>query len=103
MDLTDAEQFLDDGEYEYVRFEQTDLHGLSRSKTVPRRHFRHFAEHGLNFFGGLLGLDLQASVAPGTGYMDERNFQDQLVWPDLDTVAPVPWALGTARVLVEPS
>jgi glutamine synthetase len=103
MTVDDASRFLEDGDYDYVRFEQTDLHGMSRSKTVPSRHFSHFAEQGLNFFGGLLGLDIQAGVAPGTGYMDERNFQDHLVWPSPDTLAPVPWMPGTARVLTEPS
>lgn len=102
MTVEDGVRFLEDGGYDYIRFEQTDLHGLSRSKTVPARHFSQFAEHGLNFFGGLLGLDLQGGVAPGTGYMDERNFQDQLLRPILDTLAPVPWMPGTARVLAEP-
>jgi glutamine synthetase len=103
MDLDEAVSFLEDGGYEYIRFAQTDLHGMSRSKTVPVRHFRHFAEDGLNFFGGLLGLDLQAGVAPGTGYMDERRFADQLIYPDLNTLAPVPWLPAMARVLCEPS
>lgn len=102
MNLDEAVSFLEDGAYEYVRFAQTDLHGMDRSKTVPVRHFRHFAEEGLNFFGGLLGLDLQGGVAPGTGYMDERRFADQLIFPDLDTLAPVPWVPATARVLCEP-
>lgn len=102
MDLDQAVDFLADGEYSYVRFEQTDLHGLSRSKTVPAHHFRNFADNGLNFFGGLLGLDLQSGVAPGTGYMDERRFADQLIHPDLETLAPVPWEPQTARVIAEP-
>lgn len=102
MDLREAEAFLADGEYLFVRFEQTDLHGLSRSKTVPASHFRRYAEDGLNFFGGLLGLDLQGGVAPGTGYMEERNFADMLIRPDFATLGPVPWALGTARVICRP-
>lgn len=103
MDLSEADLWLNEGGYEFVRFTQTDLHGMTRSKTVPVRHFRRFAENGLNFFGGLLGLDIQAGVAPGTGYMDERHFADQLIWPDFDTLAPVPWLGDTARVLCEPS
>src|SRR5579859_5718200 len=102
MDLNDTLAFLDEGGYEFVRFVQTDLHGMSRSKTVPVRHFQRYAENGLNFFGGLLGLDLQAGVAMGTGYMDERRFADQLIRPDLETIAPVPWLPDTARVLCEP-
>ncbi|MGI8827706.1 MAG: glutamine synthetase family protein [Chloroflexota bacterium] len=103
MNLEQAQHWLGEGEFEYVRFEQTDLHGMSRSKTVPGRHFHHFASQGLNFFGGLLGLDVQSGVAPGTGYMDERSFQDQLIWPQLETLAPVPWMPGTAKVLCEPA
>jgi glutamine synthetase len=103
MNINDAQSFLHDGGFEYVRFEQTDLHGLTRAKTVPEPHFRRFTENGLNFFGGLLGLDAQSGVAPDTGYMAERHFQDHLVRPDLDTLAPIPWLSRTARVLTEPS
>jgi glutamine synthetase len=101
-DGVDALSFLDEGGYEYVRFEQTDLHGLSRSKTIPIRHFQHFAEEGLNFLGGLLGLDLQGGVASGTGYLEERNYADSLIMADLSTLSPVPWAVNTARVIAEP-
>ena len=100
--IEEAEQYLARGGVEYVRFEQPDLHGLSRGKTVPVRHFRHYAEHGLNFLGGLLGLDLQGGVASGTGYLEERNFADSLIFPDLPTLSPVPWADRTARVLADP-
>jgi glutamine synthetase len=103
LDIDAAEQFLTEHGYDYVRFEQTDLHGLTRAKTVPVPHFRQFAEEGLNFFGGLLGLDPQSGVALDTGYMAERNFQDHLVWPDLDTLTPVPWLSRMARVIVEPA
>ena len=54
MEIPDAEAFLQAEGCEYVRFEQPDLHGMSRSKTVPAAHFRHYAEQGLNFLGGLI-------------------------------------------------
>jgi glutamine synthetase len=100
--IQEAEQHLTGEGFEYVRFEQPDLHGMSRGKTVPARHFRHYAELGLNFLGGLLGLDAQGGVASGTGYLEERNFADSLIFPDLATLAPVPWAERTARVLADP-
>ena len=100
--IQEAEAHLSAGGFEYIRFEQPDLHGLSRGKTVPAAHFRHYAEHGLNFLGGLLGLDAQGGVASGTGYLEERNFADSLIFPDLATLAPVPWAERTARVLADP-
>jgi glutamine synthetase len=44
---------------EFVRFEQSDLHDISRSKTVPARHAAAFAREGLNFLLGQLGFDTQ--------------------------------------------
>jgi glutamine synthetase len=87
---------------ELVRFEQTDLHGISRSKTVPTRHVAAFAEGGLNFLLGQLGFDAQAGVAPGTAYLEERGFPDSRLFPDPDTYAVLPWADATARLLCNP-
>src|SRR5919206_2439009 len=70
---------------EFVRFEQSDTHGISRSKTIPVRHVRDFAEDGLNFLLGQLGFDVQAGVAPGTGYLEELGFPDSRIRPDLST------------------
>jgi glutamine synthetase len=101
-DIDEAEGYLAEQGFDYVRFEQPDLHGLSRSKTVPARHFRHYAGNGLNFVGAVLGFDAQGGVAAGTGYLEERKFADSLLFPDLSTFAPVPWAERTARVLADP-
>jgi hypothetical protein len=40
------------------------------------RHFRRFAEQGLNFLLGQLGFDVQVFVASGTGYLEELAFPD---------------------------
>jgi glutamine synthetase len=87
---------------EFVRFEQSDTHGISRSKTIPVNHVRDFAEGGLNFLLGQLGLDAQAGVAPGTGYLEELGFPDSRIYPDLTTYRVLPWADKTARLLCEP-
>jgi glutamine synthetase len=87
---------------EFVRFEQTDLHGISRSKTIPARHVESFARNGLNFLLGQLGFDAQAGVAPGTGYLEDRGFPDSKLFPDPDTYATLPWADSTARLLCNP-
>src|SRR5512132_763968 len=87
---------------EFVRFEQSDTHGISRSKTIPASHVRDFAEHGLNFLLGQLGFDVQAGVAPGTGYLEELGFPDSRIRPDLSTYQVLPWADKTARLLCEP-
>jgi glutamine synthetase len=87
---------------EFVRFEQTDLHGISRSKTIPARHVESFARNGLNFLLGQLGFDEQAGVAPGTGYLEDRGFPDSKLFPDPDTYAVLPWADSTARLICNP-
>jgi len=87
---------------EFVRFEQSDTHGISRSKTIPVSHVRDFAEDGLNFLLGQLGFDVQAGVAPGTGYLEELGFPDSRIFPDLSTYRVLPWADKTARLLCEP-
>jgi len=87
---------------EFVRFEQSDLHGISRSKTVPARHAAAFARDGLNFLLGQLGFDAQGGVAPGTPYLETRGFPDSLLFPDPDSYAVLPWAESTARLLCTP-
>ena len=94
-------QMTTDG-VEFVRFEQSDTHGISRSKTIPVRHVRDFAERGLNFLLGQLGFDVQAGVAPGTGYLEELGFPDSRIRPDLSTYRVLPWADKTARLFCEP-
>lgn len=96
------EQRMAEEGVEFVRFEQTDTHGISRSKTVPARHFRTFATHGLNFLLGQLGFDAQSFVAPNTGYLEELGFPDSRLRPDLSTYTVLPWADKTARILCEP-
>lgn len=100
--LDEIERQIAQASIEFVRFEQTDTHGISRSKTVPVRHFRPFAEKGLNFLLGQLGLDAQAGVASGTGYLAELGFPDSRIKPDLETFQILPWADKTARILCEP-
>jgi glutamine synthetase len=87
---------------EFIRFEQTDTHGISRSKTIPVRHLEEFARDGLNFLLGQLGFDVQAGVAPATGYLEESGFPDSRIMPDLSTFQVLPWADKTARLLCEP-
>ena len=102
MNLSEIQRLLCDKNIEFIRFEQTDTHGISRSKTIPARHFEYFANHGVNFLLGQLGFDVQAVVAPGTGYLEELGFPDSHIRPDLDTFQVLPWADKTARILCEP-
>src|SRR5215813_2881363 len=89
--LSALEKQMAADDVEFVRFEQSDTHGISRSKTIPVPHVRDFAENGLNFLLGQLGFDVQAGVASGTGYLEELGFPDSRIFPDLSTLAVLPW------------
>ena len=85
----------------WVRFEFPDMHGISRSKTVPLEHAGDFAERGLNMYGGTSVLDTRSDVVPGTLYNEERMYGDQLLHPDPQTAAVVPWIDRTARFICD--
>jgi glutamine synthetase len=102
MELTDMLRAITEGNIEFVRFEQTDTHGISRSKLIPAPHVERYAHEGLNFLLGQLGFDAQAGVAPGTGYLEELGFPDSRIFPDPTTFRVLPWLDSTARVICEP-
>lgn len=102
MDLSDVRRIIADQSIEFIRFEQSDTHGISRSKLVPARHLERFSVDGLNFLLGQLGFDVQGGVAPGTGYLEESGFPDSRLFPDLSSFRVLPWLDSTARVLCEP-
>ncbi len=85
----------------YVRFELPDMHGISRSKTIPIDHAGDYAEHGLNMYGGASVLDTRSDVVGGTLYHEERGYGDQLLFPDPSTAAVVPWAEHTGRFICD--
>ena len=85
----------------FVRFELPDMHGISRSKTIPIAHAFDYAERGLNMYGGTSVLDSRADVVPGTLYHEQRGYGDQLLFPDPDSAAVIPWAERTARLICD--
>ena len=86
---------------EWVRFELPDMHGTSRSKTIPIRHAAGYAERGLNMYGGVSVLDSRSDVVGGTLYNEEVRYGDQLLFPDPATAAIVPWGDRTARLICD--
>ncbi|HSO97980.1 MAG TPA: glutamine synthetase family protein [Solirubrobacteraceae bacterium] len=84
-----------------VRFELPDMHGNSRSKLVPIEHAAHYAEEGLNMYGGAVVLDTRSDVVPGTLYNEEIGYADQRLKPDPSTAAVVPWANNTGRMICD--
>ena len=86
---------------EHVRFELPDMHGSARSKQVPIEWFAQFARDGVNMYGGIIALDSASHVVPGSRYNEEVNYRDQMLIPDLDSLAHVPWIENTARVICD--
>ena len=85
----------------FVRFELPDMHGISRSKTIPIAHALDYAERGLNMYGGTSVLDTRSDVIGGTLYHEERGYGDQLLFPDPDSAAVLPWMDRTARLICD--
>ena len=99
-----VEQVLEDWQnrgVRYVRFELPDMHGISRSKTVPLEHAAGYARDGLNMYGGAVVLDTRSDVVPGTLYNEEIAYADQRLRPDPATARVVPWVEGTGRMICD--
>jgi glutamine synthetase len=86
---------------QYVRFELPDMHGTSRSKLIPIDHAAHYADEGLNMYGGTVVLDSRSDVVPGTLYNEEIAYADQRLKPDPSTAAVIPWAQATGRMICD--
>lgn len=102
--MSDVDGILDDWRKQgigFVRFELPDMHGISRSKTIPIDHAADYAERGLNMYGGASVLDTRSDVVPGTLYHEERAYGDQLLVPDPTSAAIVPWAERTGRFICD--
>jgi glutamine synthetase len=88
-------------EARFLRFELPDLHGVARVKVVAANQVEGFLREGLNMYGGTVALDTASCVVSGTGLNEEVRYRDQLLFADLDTLAPVPWLPGTWRVICD--
>ncbi|XP_059394204.1 lengsin [Carassius carassius] len=86
----------------FVRFEATDLHGVSRSKTVPARFFHEKAVYGIPMPRSYLELTLSPKVNE-VDHPSAANFSsDVLLVADLSTFQILPWADKTARLICDP-
>ncbi|KAH0622062.1 hypothetical protein JD844_023999 [Phrynosoma platyrhinos] len=85
----------------FVRFEATDLHGVSRSKSIPSRFFRTKAIHGVSMPRGCLELTLNPKINE-INQISASSFNcDIVLSPDLSTFRALPWAEETARVICD--
>ncbi|XP_019393699.1 PREDICTED: lengsin [Crocodylus porosus] len=87
---------------QFIRFEATDLHGVSRSKSIPSRFFHEKATHGVSMPRGYLELTLNPKDNE-VGYISSTSFhRDIILSPDLSTFRVLPWTEQTARVICDP-
>ncbi|GAA6067001.1 lengsin [Tachysurus ichikawai] len=93
---------IDHGDIGFVRFEATDLHGVSRSKTVPASLFHEKVVYGVPMPRSYLELTL----SPKENEVDHPTAasfnSDILLIPDLPTFQALPWAVQTARIICDP-
>lgn len=87
--------------FDFVRFEVSDMAGLSRGKTIPLKHVAGYLETGLNLYGGTVALDSYSIPVRESGYNEERNYADCVMVADAATLGPVPWLERTGRVLCD--
>src|SRR5207237_9593735 len=100
--MSDVKKVLEGWQKEdvgFVRFELPDMHGISRSKTIPIAHAFDYAERGLNMYGGASVLDTRSDVVPGTLYHDKKGYGDQLLFPDQASSAVIPWLVRPAGLI----
>ncbi|XP_053239983.1 lengsin [Podarcis raffonei] len=85
----------------FVRFEAADLHGVSRSKSIPSRFFRTKAIHGVAMPRGYLELTLNPKDNE-INHISASNFNcDIILSPELSTFRVLPWTEDTARVICD--
>ncbi|XP_030628861.1 lengsin isoform X2 [Chanos chanos] len=101
-DVEQIKQYISREDVSFVRFEATDLHGVSRSKTVPARFFHEKAVYGVPMPRSYLELTLSPKINE-VDHPSAPNFSsDVLLIPDLSTFRILPWTEQTARIICDP-
>uniref|UniRef100_A0A673V6X7 Lengsin, lens protein with glutamine synthetase domain n=1 Tax=Suricata suricatta TaxID=37032 RepID=A0A673V6X7_SURSU len=86
---------------QFVRFEATDLHGVSRSKSIPAHFFQEKVIHGICMPRGYLEL-IPSPKDDEVDHIRATCFNSDIVlMPELSTFRVLPWAERTARVICD--
>ncbi|KAF6364653.1 lengsin, lens protein with glutamine synthetase domain [Rhinolophus ferrumequinum] len=86
---------------QFVRFEATDLHGVSRSKSIPAHFFQEKVIHGVFMPRGYLEL-IPNPKDNEVDHIRATCFNSDIVlMPELSTFRVLPWAERTARVICD--
>jgi glutamine synthetase len=89
-----------------IRIAWADQHGVPRCKFVSREDFIRSLNHGMDFSGATVHMDMANHVftplfaeGGGFGIPELTGFQDFILVPDPTTFHELPWAPGTGWVL----
>ncbi|ERE89299.1 lengsin-like protein [Cricetulus griseus] len=86
---------------QFIRFEATDLHGVSRSKSIPAQFFQEKVIHGVFMPRGYLEL-MPNPKDNEVNHIRATCFNSDIVlMPELSTFRVLPWAERTARVICD--
>ncbi len=88
--LAQAQQYLKDQGIRFVLAQFVDIHGVAKAKSVPVEHLGTVLKGGAGFAGFAIC---------GSGI--EPNGPDYMAVGDLNTLTPVPWQPGVARIVCE--
>ncbi|KAF7703674.1 lengsin [Silurus meridionalis] len=102
LEVEDIKQQINCENIGFVRFEATDLHGVSRSKTVPASLFHEKALYGVPMPRSYLELTLSPKENEVDHPISAGFNADILLIPDLSTFRVLPWAEQTARIICDP-
>jgi glutamine synthetase len=83
-----------------VRISYADMIGIDRGRDILLEELPAARHHGLGFCRATFHTTPQGDVVPIPGGLD-AGLPDVNVVPDLTTLAPLPWAPGTAWALAE--
>jgi len=103
MTLEELEAKVAAGEIDTVLLALTDMQGRLQGKRFTARHFlEEVAPHGAEGCNYLLAVDVDMSTVDGYEMSSwERGYGDFVMRPDLSTLRPVPWQVGTAMCLAD--
>ena len=102
MDPIEAKAFLEEHGVDNVRVAIVDLNGTARGKRLPVEKFLSCCDHGMNFCSGNYTLLINSDIIPELPTIGfSTGFPDMVAWPDLNTLALIPWEERTAWVVCD--
>ena len=103
MELEALRAGVDSGEIETVVLALTDMQGRLQGKRLTARYFLdEVLGHGAEGCNYLLAVDVEMNTVDGYAMSSwEKGYGDFVMRPDLDTLRPMPWEIGTVLCLAD--